>query len=98
MTPEQFEARIVGLKPKYQEQFRKIYQSNETFTGDFNLMAFLFGGIWGLSKGRWLLSIVTFVAGFFTVGFGIVLFWIYFGVKGTHLYYKYYIKGEQAIF
>ena len=43
MNEIEFENKLVGLKPKYQEQFKKIYESNEEFKGDFNIMAFLFG-------------------------------------------------------
>ena len=46
MNEIEFENKLVGLKPKYQEQFKKIYESNEEFKGDFNIMAFLFGVIW----------------------------------------------------
>ena len=63
MIQEEFEKKILGLKPKYQDQFRKIFESNENFKGDFNLMAFLFGIIWTLSKGLWLVSIVSIKIG-----------------------------------
>lgn len=98
MTQEQFELKISGLKPKYQIQFRKIYESNEIFKGDFNLMAFLFGAIWSLSKGLWLVSIVGLVIAFFTIGFGAVVFWVYLGVRGTYIYYKSYMYGTQVVF
>ncbi len=97
MTNEEFEIKIAGLKPKYQKQFREIYNSNESFKGDFNIMAFLFGGIWAITKGLWLVTIVAFIVGFFTVGFGAILIWIYFGFRGTYLYYKYKIEGKQVI-
>ena len=43
MNEIEFENKLVGLKTKYQVQFKKIYESNEDFKGDFNIMAFLFG-------------------------------------------------------
>jgi len=43
MNEIEFENKLVGLKTKYQDQFKKIYQSNEDFKGDFNIMAFLYG-------------------------------------------------------
>jgi hypothetical protein len=97
MTKEQFEAKLVGVKPKYQKQFREIYESNESFKGDFNLMAFLFGGIWAISKGLWTVAIVGIIISIFSVGFGAIAVWIYFGVRGTYLYYKLKIDGKQVI-
>ena len=41
MNQQEFDDKIIGLKPKYQDQFRKIFESNENFKGDFNWMAFL---------------------------------------------------------
>ena len=98
MNQEDFENKIAGLKPKYQEQFRKIYESNENFKGDFNIMAFLFGVIWCLSKGLWLVSIVTIIVAIFSSGIGAIFFWLYFGIRGNYIYYKYYIEGKQVIF
>lgn len=34
----------------YQEAFRKIYESNETYKGKWNWNAFLFSGAWALKK------------------------------------------------
>jgi len=98
MNQEEFEQKILGLKPKYQEQFRKIYESNEIFKGDFNLMAFLFGIIWTLSKGLWLVSLVTIIIAIFSSGIGAVFFWLYFGFRGNYIYYKYITEGKQIIF
>jgi hypothetical protein len=98
MTKEEFDAKISGLKPKYQEQFKKIYESNENFKGDFNIMAFLFGIIWTLSKSLWLISIVGLVVAFFSAGIGAVALWVYLGVRGTYLYYKYVVHNKQEVF
>ena len=78
MNQQEFDNKIVGLKSKYQDQFRKIFESSENFKGDFNWMAFLFGIIWGLSKGLWLVSLVAIVVSVFTSGIGGIFFWFYF--------------------
>ena len=97
MNKEQFEFQIPNLKPKYQNQFRQIFESNENFKGDFNLMAFLFGGIWALSKGLWMVTIVGVLISIFSFGFGAIIFWIYMGFRGTYLYYKLKVEGKQVI-
>jgi hypothetical protein len=101
MSNEEFELKLLGVKPKYQKQFREIYNSNESFKGDFNIMAFLFGGIWALTKGLWLLAIVAITiaifGGIFTAGFGFIGVWLYFGFRGTYLYYMLKIHGKQVI-
>ena len=76
MNQEEFENKIVGLKSKYQEQFQKIFETNENFKGDFNWMAFLFGIIWALSKGLWLVSLVAILVAVFTSGIGAIFFWL----------------------
>jgi len=40
-----------GLDNYYQEEFRKIRDSNESYKGKWNWWAFIFAGIWGLFKG-----------------------------------------------
>lgn len=97
MNQEQFENKIVGLKTKYQEQFRKIFETNENFKGDFNWMAFLFGIIWALSKGLWLVSLVAILVGLFTSGIGAIFFWLYFGFRGNYIYYKHQVEGRQVV-
>jgi hypothetical protein len=98
MNQQEFESRIIGLKPKYQEQFRKIYESNENFKGDFNLMAFLFGIFWCLTKGLWLVSIIVILIAYYSSGIGAIFFWLYFGIRGNYIYYKYFIDNKQVIF
>jgi RNA polymerase subunit RPABC4/transcription elongation factor Spt4 len=43
-----------GFSPYYQQEFRQIKASGEAFKGKWNWAAFLFGGIWRLTKGLWL--------------------------------------------
>ena len=61
-------------------------------------MAFLFGIIWCLSKGLWLVSLVTILISVFTGGIGGIFVWFYFGFSGNYLYYKYQTEGKQIIF
>jgi len=42
------------LPEYYRKEFQKIYESNETYTDKWNWAAFLFGLIWGITKGLWL--------------------------------------------
>ena len=98
MNEIEFENKLVGLKTKYQVQFKKIYESNEDFKGDFNIMAFLFGVIWCLSKGLWVVSIVAIVVSILSSGIGAIFFWLYFGFRGNYIYYKYHVEGKQVVF
>jgi len=98
MNQQEFDDKIIGLKPKYQDQFRKIFESSENFKGNFNWMAFLFGIIWCLSKGLWLVSLVSILISVFTGGIGGIFVWFYFGFRGNYLYYKYQTEGKQIIF
>src|SRR5438105_1794459 len=39
------------LPEYYRKEFQKIYKSNERYKGKWNWAAFLFGLIWGITKG-----------------------------------------------
>lgn len=98
MNQVEFENKISGLKPKYKEQFQKIFLSNEKFKGDFNLLAFLFGIIWCLYKGLWLVSLVIIIVLLYSTGIAAIFFWLYLGFRGNYIYYKYKIEGKQVVF
>ncbi len=82
------------LKPYYQEQFRKISDSNEIYKGKWNWCAFFFTWIWALTKGLWAVALVSIGitvlissidSDLAFLGFGISIF---FGMRGNYLYYN----------
>lgn len=85
------------LDPYYQREFQKIYESDETYKGKFNIWGFLFGGIWALTKGCWLSAVIAFVISLITMGIGGVVYWFIFGFRGTYMYYCAYVKDKQCI-
>lgn len=85
------------LAPYYQREFQKIYDSGETYKGTFNVWAFLFGGIWALTKGCWMPAIISFVISLITMGIGGVVYWFIYGFRGTYMYYCAYVKDKQCI-
>lgn len=84
-----------GLTPYYQEEFKKMYDSNEAYKGKFNWAALLFGVLWALTKGVWLASVICFVACIVTGGLAGIIFWVIFGVRGNYMYYNAYVKNKQ---
>ena len=82
----------------YQDEFRRIYESNEQYTGKWNWAAFLFGSFWAMSKGLWPAAVVSLVAGLATGGLGFIAYWIVFGARGTFIYYSGAVKGRHRVF
>lgn len=85
------------LKPYYQAEFTKIQRSNEAYKGKWNWCAFLFGGIWAISKGCWLSFIVALAISLCTSGIGGVVYWFILGIRGNYIYYCHYVKHTQRI-
>lgn len=85
------------LKPYYQNEFTQIYNSKEAYKGKWNWCAFLFGGIWSISKGCWLSFIVALALSLCTVGIGCVVYWFILGFRGNYIYYCHYVKHAQRI-
>ena len=80
------------LKVYYQEEFRKIEESNETYKGKWNWSAFFFSWIWGFTKGLWGLSLASLGVNILLasmdvtwIGLGISIFW---GIRGNYCYYN----------
>ena len=85
------------LSHKYAEEFTKIHQSNGSYKGGFNVMAFLFGPLWALSKGLWLHALVVFFAVILSGGILAIPVWIFSGVRGTHVFYLKHVQGKQSV-
>ncbi len=79
-----------NLSPYYQEEFAKM-RSNPQYEGKWNWAAFLFGGLWALTKGLWgpvLLCVVALLVTTPLGGLPALLLWFYFGARGNSMYYK----------
>lgn len=86
-----------SLPKYYQDEFNRIYESNEKYKGKWNWAAFLFGPIWALTKGAWLPSVIDIVAAILTSGIAGVIYWFIFAIRGNFMYYSSYVKSKQLI-
>lgn len=87
-----------NLDSYYQAEFTKIYESNEAYKGKWNWFAFLFGGIWALTKGVWISPLAVFLLSIFTLGIPGIIYWIVCGFRGNYMYYNAYVKNKQLFF
>jgi hypothetical protein len=93
--PQPSEIDLNGLPPYYQEEFKKILESGEAYKGKWNWAAFLFGGIWAMTKHLWLSVAICLIAGIATAGFGYLVYWVIYGFRGNYIYYTLYAKKKQ---
>ncbi len=84
-----------SLSQYYQAEFKKIYESNESYKGKWNWAAFFFGPIWALTKGVWLASVIDIVACILTGGVAGLVYWFIFAARGNYMYYSAYAKDKQ---
>jgi hypothetical protein len=89
---------LAGFPAYYQNEFRRIYESNEQYKGKWNWAAFFFGTIWAITKGLWPAVIVSLIVGLTTSGVGFLLYWIIFGSRGNYMYYSGAVKGRHRVF
>jgi hypothetical protein len=83
------------LSPYYQEEFKKILESGETYKGKWNWAAFLFGGFWAMTKQLWLSLAICFVAGLGTGGVAWFVYWFIYGIRGNFIYYTLHTKKKH---
>jgi len=82
------------LKPYYQNQFKKIRDSNEIYKGKWNWCAFFFSWLWAFTKGLWGMALAA-------IGISVIisaiapdlayfsfLISIFFGIRGNYFYYN----------
>jgi len=86
-----------ALPQYYQDEFKKIYDSNETYKGKWNWSAFCLGPIWAFPKGVWLSSIINIVASFLTSGIAGLIYGFIFASRGNFMYYSAYVKKKQLV-
>lgn len=89
------------LSHYYKKEFIKIYESNESYTGEWNWMAFLFGPFWAVLKGLWLSAIVGFLVAAllgFISDYLAMLIAVLFGLRGNYLYYSRIVRSKQIIY
>lgn len=94
-TEQPSEIDLKGLSPYYQEEFKKIWASGETYKGKWNWAAFFWGGFWALTKGAWLSAVIYFGAGILTGGLACMVYWFIFGIRGNYIYYTFHTKKKQ---
>jgi hypothetical protein len=76
-------------------------QANSSYEGKWNWAAFLFGGLWALTKGLWgpvLLCIGVLILTSPIGGLPAILLWFYFGARGNSMYYKKTVLGQPWAF
>src|SRR5438477_13873 len=99
---------VTGLSEYWQTEFKKIYNSNESYKGKWNWWAFLFTGIWCILKGCWVYAILFFVTdailnysievkpGVHLTIYFVTLVWMpVMGWRGNWIYYNVKIKKKQ---
>ena len=84
-----------GFAPYYQQEFSQIKSSGEAYKGKWNWAAFCFSGIWALTKGLWLPTLICFIGAIFTGGIVGVAYWFIFGARGNYMYYCKEIKHRD---
>lgn len=89
-----------SLDSYYQQEFKKIIESNETYKGKWNWYAFFFTNLWLLTKRAWIYAIIITLSVVLTTSFKIyiliVLGWcLLMGWRGTWIYYNVKIKKKQ---
>lgn len=85
-----------GLPEYYRTEFKKIYESNESYKGKWNFAAFLFGPLWALTKGIWLAPVICIVAAILTWGIAGIAYWFIFGARGNYMYYSAHARQKQV--
>ena len=88
---------LAQLSPYYQEEFRKIHGSGETYKGKWNWAAFFGGAVWAFAKGLWVPLAICILAGLVSFGILGVVYWIILGARGNFLYYKLYVKNRALV-
>ena len=86
------------LAPYWQNEFKRIHESKETYNGKWNWCAFFFSWIWAFTKGLWILAIASLVLDFITYGVLWIVLSVYFGIRGNKLYYNLIVKKQQTLF
>ncbi len=93
-----------GLSQYYEDEFAKIEESDEKYTGKFNWFAFLFGGFWGFTKGLWLSAVISIGLYLLSVGNEYSIFYllniiycVVYGFRGNYMYYKLVKQNKQDI-
>jgi hypothetical protein len=84
-----------GLSPYYQAEFKKIFESGETYKGKLNWAAFLFGGFWAMTKQLWLSLAICVVGSLMTGGLVGFVYWFVYAFRGNYIYYTLYVKKKQ---
>ena len=91
-----------GLDPYYQNEFKKIYESGETYKGSFNPYSFFFTWIWLLVKGMTMPAIVhalaCSIAALPTLGVSAIGSWVICATRGTWIYYNSYVKHKDVFY
>jgi hypothetical protein len=88
----------------YLDEFNRISESDEAYTGKWNWAAFLFGPLWALSKGLWESALVAW----FVLGLAIVVYYplgpilnvaycIALGIRGNYVYYNRLVNRKQIV-
>jgi hypothetical protein len=83
------------FKPYYQQQFEKMFQSQEVYKGKWNWAAFFFSWIWCFTKGLWLSGIIWLLLSVLTSGTLGLIAPFYYAVRGNYLIYRMTMTNKQ---
>lgn len=89
--------------PYYKYEFDKIAASNESYKGKWNWWSFFFSWVWCFTKGLWqyglAVILIIFALPYFLPFAAVQVFSlgvaIFFGTRGTYLFYQLKMKNKQ---
>lgn len=93
-APHPFNAKK-KLTPYMQKECQKIHNSNGAYKGKFNICAFLFGPLWGLTNFCVFEAIIAIIASVLTAGFGTIIAAFLFGFRGNYWNYKNFVSSQK---
>jgi len=90
-------------EPYYRDEFTKIYESGESYRGQFNWAALIFGPFWALARDLPMVGLGWLIASILISAMTAGTLWpltlaynIYFGIKANYLRYTAKFKGVEA--
>lgn len=90
-------------EPYYRDEFTRMYESGETYRGQFNWAALIFGPFWALARDLPMVGLGWLVASIIISTLTSGTLWpltlaynIYFGIKANYLRYTAKFKGVEA--
>jgi len=93
---------VTDEDPYWQEELKKIHDSNGAYKGKFNWAAFLGGCLWGFAKGLTIPALIWLaiglVGGGLLYGIPLLVMWVIIGIRANYIRYMNLIEHKQVMF